>query len=166
MSTLVRPNQALRQLSFGTPIAVYGRTLYPSVETFDLADNSRLDVLGLLWMSGSANANGLWIGDGIKAVYNVREAAGTDYTLGRYSAGDASLGLTRTAGSAMVGLNSMGLSAIPHAGGTQAVARVEDTALSGASGFGATGNLINTAPVRVYVLADDLTKSRVYARLT
>lgn len=147
-----------------TPVSVFGRNLYRSVETFDLAVGNRIEVDTRLWMDGDTNANGVWVGDGTKAIYNVREAAGTGYTLGRYSAGDSSLGLTRTAG-AMAGLNQVGVTVVPRTGGAQAVAQVEGTPLAGAAAFGNTSNVVNTAPVHVYVLADDIAKSSARVKL-
>lgn len=163
----IKANNSLpaKKVTFGTgTVTAFGRTLYRSNDLFALADGARLDVEAFVWMASTATANGIWIGNGTTAIYNVREAAGTDYTLGRYSVSDASLALTRASASAMVGLNRMSLSVVPHAGGTQAVATVEGTALSGASGFGATDVAINSGGVYIYLSTSDIAKCRVYAR--
>lgn len=145
------------------PVSVFGRMLYPSVETFVIPAGERLEVDALLMnINGTTNAAGIWIGDGIKAVYMVREAAGLDFTLGRYSAGDASLGSFITT-SALEGLNRIGLTVIPAAAATRAFGSVEGRVIP-TSSFATTGNLINTGPVRIYTLTDDVINSRVTAK--
>lgn len=146
------------------PVSVFGRTLYPSVETFNLGNGDRLDVEAMLMnTAGSTNAAGIWIGDGIKAIYIVRAAAGVDVDVGRYSAGDASLGAPAFTAGAYEGLNLYSLSVIPYAGGTRAIAGAEGRIIPTTSVL-STGNFINTAPVRIYITTDDVNNSRVSAR--
>lgn len=150
-------------LTFETPAAAYfGQNLYRSVQSFDLSTGVRLDVDGLIWVTTEANLFGLWVGDGVKAIYTRKAAGSPDAELGRYSGGDAGLVAPLTVG-AFEGPNRWGLSAIAHAGGSRAVARQEGRTIP-ATSFGATGNFINTAPVRVYVATDDIARCRLRAR--